>query len=174
MNYRNKRSNTKHGRSGICLWIISFAWAVSGCKTDDPYVAGNSAGGSSTPYSCDSTPDQCLNDLAGVYEGTFSGDLEGTWRVIVDIEGNLSGTTRNTSTGDEYSVSGAADDEGDIVFGTVSDGSAFLGRVYSDYTVSGTWSLEGHSGDFEGARVSAGGTEYDGDTDTDIDTEFEI
>jgi len=109
------------------------------------------------PFSCNDTTAECLNALAGEYSGAYSGDASGTWVVRILPSGELSGTATNTDTSDTYTLSGTADENGRIVFGTVSDGSAFKGTLHQDFSISGTWEMAGARGTFRGKRDSGFG-----------------
>jgi hypothetical protein len=150
----------------ILFFSAPLLAGLFGCNDD----SANDEGGpkNSTPYTCAADPSECLNALAGVYEGSYSGELEGTWRVTIGGDGAMQGTTTNAATGDEYTVTGTANDKGGIVFGTVSDGSAFKGRVYADFSVWGNWSLGDMSGTFQGRRVVVGGLD-NGEVDVSAD-----
>ncbi|MBN1606537.1 MAG: hypothetical protein JW940_07875 [Polyangiaceae bacterium] len=117
--------------------------------------AGGDDGGGTDPYSCTEEASACLHELAGDYVGTYSGDTRGTWKATLTGAGTLQGMAHNDVIDADFELVGSADEAGRMVFGTSSDGNAFSGRVAEDFTVAGIWSLDGHSGTFEGRRTSA-------------------
>ncbi len=100
-----------------------------------------------------------LQELAGRYRGTFSGDDSGTWEVAVDIFGQLVGTSINV-TPEQASVIGSVSSDGTGVFGNSMLGSTFTGNVVGQ-NLSGTWSDSVESGTFTGSRVRAGASVLD-------------
>jgi hypothetical protein len=115
---------------------------------------GSDGSGKVPPFQCEGAASECLVQLAGVYSGSLSGDTEGTWEATVTPSGDISGSGHNTVTDADFSLTGTADESGGLVFGTASDGTAFKGQLAVDFTVKGTWTLEGHSGTFSGRRTT--------------------
>jgi hypothetical protein len=126
--------------------LLAAVWLSAGCGSD--------SGETAAPYECTATAADCLSELAGQYEGTYSGDTQGTWEATITPSGALSGTAHNSVADSDESLVGSMSDTGRMVFGTSSDGAAFAGQVSAQYRISGTWNLDGHSGTFEGRRVS--------------------
>ena len=141
----------------MCLFAAMGVSAACGSDGDKP---------SDAPYECTASAAECRSELAGDYEGTYSGETQGTWQSTVDSDGTLSGTAHNTVIDSDFSLVGAISETGRMVFGTSSDGTAFKGQVSSDFRVSGTWVLDGHTGTFEGRRGSAAATESQSTAET--------
>jgi beta-galactosidase len=132
-----------------CLLILCFAASsVLGC--------GKSVSNAPAPYTCSRPPQECLNEIAGDYAGTYSGETSGTWTATVSPSGVLTGTVHNTVTGSTFDLNGTADEAGRVVFGTVSDGTAFQGQIAADFSIAGTWNMQGYTGQFSGGRTSGG------------------
>ena len=93
---------------------------------------------------CSSTtpppPPPEVSAFAGTYEGTFTGDDSGTFTVVVDTTGNITGTGESITFG-IFDISGTVDPSGNIelVAGNTSIGAIFSGTIAPDGTVSGTW-----------------------------------
>jgi len=140
-------------RASVLAWVVRMSalglllGMLSSC-------GGSGSSGGAAPFECEGTASECLNQLAGVYSGSYSGDTHGTWEATVSPGGDLSGTAHNAVDGSDYSLTGTADESGRMVFGTASDGTAFSGQVAVDFTIRGTWTLGGHSGTFSGRRTS--------------------
>jgi hypothetical protein len=96
-------------------------------------------------------------DFAGTYQGTFVGDDTGTWRIALDLDGNISGSGISAEDG-PFSIGGDVDSEGNLaaVAGKVTTGSTYQGQIAGDGSVSGTWSNQrfGDTGTFSGSRWS--------------------
>ena len=96
-------------------------------------------------WCCSSTtppppPPTDASAFAGTYEGTFTGDDTGTFTVVVDTTGNITGTGTSTTFG-FFDISGTVDSSGnlELVAGGTSLGAIFSGTISPDGIVSGTW-----------------------------------
>ena len=79
-----------------------------------------------------------LANLAGSYEGTFSGDDSGTWMFVANEEGAITGSGRSNDSG-EFLFAGNIQSSGDAAFGGTSTGAVFNAEIAADGTVTGTW-----------------------------------
>jgi hypothetical protein len=81
-----------------------------------------------------------LQAFVGTYSGTFSGDDSGTWTVIVDSAGNLTGSGAASAAGN-FQISGNVTRSGAISFtaGTVTAGASFSGTISISGEVTGNW-----------------------------------
>ena len=99
--------------------------------------------------------DTGLEAFAGTYSGTFSGDDSGTWTVVVDSTGNLTGSGVSSASGN-FLISGNVTRSGEVSFtaGTVTAGANFFGTISLSGEVSGNWASGpfGPSGTFSGRR----------------------
>ncbi len=77
----------------------------------------------------------------GVWEGSFSGNDEGTVTVKVFHDGNVSGASYSTKYNESHALSGAIDDMGkaNITIGKASTGASFKGQFTTNMVASGTW-----------------------------------
>jgi hypothetical protein len=131
------------------VWLSGMLAVALTCFVS---CGGDSVESGSPAYSCQEEATACLAELAGDYAGTYRGDATGTWEVTIDNDGTLSGTVVNNEYGYVYDLDGQSDENGAVVFGTVSDGSTFSGQIHTDGSISGTWSMGDHGGSFSGRR----------------------
>ena len=77
----------------------------------------------------------------GTWSGTFSGNDSGTWLVLIDSDGKVSGTAHSNSSND-YAVEGIVTSNGELsaTLGTTSSGGQFSGVLDDNGMGSGTWS----------------------------------
>jgi len=95
-----------------------------------------------------------LGLFAGIYNGSFSGDDTGTWRVTIDNKGIISGVSVSDTSGSE-TVSGSISSNGQSVINGTSGTSVFSGSFTRSGNVSGTWlDDDGSSGTFTGALAT--------------------
>lgn len=89
------------------------------------------------------------NVFNGLWSGTYDGEDEGTWSVIIDEDGNVSGNAFSTILSQSQQVSGTVNDDGDFTatVGNTSQGSTFSGQLNEDNTASGTWTNSAFSTD---------------------------
>lgn len=92
---------------------------------------------------------------AGTYAGSFTGDDSGSFNVVADEDGRISGSGFSEDSG-RFLITGDVDDDGEVEFvaGSASTGATFSGHIRDDF-VSGTWrnTRYGESGSFSGTRV---------------------
>ncbi|MFV2056681.1 MAG: thiosulfate oxidation carrier protein SoxY [Thiohalomonadales bacterium] len=109
----------------------------------------------------------------GYYAGTFSGSDSGTWFLIVDGNGVITGSGVADSDGSKFSLQGSVDSSGNGVVnaGVVSGGASYTGVFQRNGKFSGTWknSLTGDAGKFAGNKSNPPDTSGNGGT-TDINT----
>lgn len=88
-----------------------------------------------------------LGILAGSYSGTYSGDDSGTWTIIVDESGGITGSGTGQHAGG-FDIWGTVTSSGlaNFVGGSVSVGANFQGTITRDGHVSGTWASNGGTG----------------------------
>jgi hypothetical protein len=93
--------------------------------------------------------------FAGTYVGTFSGDDNGTFTVVVDTAGQVTGSGVSDEDG-PFAITGTVNSAGDVelVAGTATTGATFSGTISPSGEVSGTWENRffGESGTFVGSR----------------------
>lgn len=94
-----------------------------------------------------------LTTMAGIYNGTFSGDGSGTWSIVVTTNGVITGSGCANST-DPFSAAGTVSSDGVSALGFASDGN-FAGSFDLAGTFSGTWSANGgiDTGTFTGSKA---------------------
>ena len=94
-----------------------------------------------------------LGILSGNYSGTFSGDASGTWTIVIDSSGNISGTAVNSDSS-TAAVTGTVGSNGIAIMGIVATGATFSGTITITGQVSGTWvdTSAGESGTFSGSK----------------------
>jgi hypothetical protein len=130
-----------------------FAWCLAslacGCNNS---TSGNGASGPQGEFSCDTTPEDCIEIFQGSYEGTYQGDVTGTFSIYIAQDGTIDGTVTDSS-GNVFMVSGSVDETGVVEFGSEETGT-FSGVIDFDQNVSGSWSGGPGSGAFDGAFVS--------------------
>lgn len=90
----------------------------------------------------------------GTYEGTFSGDDTGSWRVSVDINGNISGTSSSSTYGLD-TISGNISSSGKSSMNGEVGSAIFTGNFSRSGSINGNWIDDnGASGAFTGTRIS--------------------
>ena len=94
-----------------------------------------------------------LGILSGNYSGTFSGDASGTWTVVIDSLGNITGTAVNSDSS-TAAVTGTVGSNGIAIMGVVATGATFSGTITLTGQVSGTWvdTAAGENGTFSGSK----------------------
>ena len=112
---------------GVCLLIV-----LGGCSEDD-----------------DDEGD--VSQFAGTYRGTFTGDDSGSFTVVVDPGGDISGTGRSNTVG-RFLIDGTVESNGDVEFGSTTTAATFSGHIAASGVVSGTWENAGNQGTFRGTR----------------------
>jgi len=130
----------------ICLSLFGFGLIFSGCGGDDD-------------DSAESNID--LSQYSGTWIGTFSGTDTGTWEVVIDSQGNATGTGFSNDLNQTYNIYGKANQNNVLEFEASFDGggtigSKFTGTFSDTNTCSGTWTNENYSsehGTFEGSKV---------------------
>ena len=98
--------------------------------------------------------DTLFTAIAGIYNGTFTGDSNGTWSVTANTDGTITGSGCDTGFPEVFSISGKVGTDGASVLGFASDGS-YMGNFSLIGTFSGTWTASGNSGTFIGAKASS-------------------
>lgn len=137
------RSNWKRvATMALCVMMTGL---MTACESD------NNDGDGTPP------PSAGANPFVGSYAGAYSGDDVGTWTLQVAEDGAITGRARSSDDGEEVSVFGALDEDGQFtatVGGGASDGTLWTGRIAADGTISGTWldPLWDMSGTFSGRR----------------------
>lgn len=95
---------------------------------------------------------------SGAYRGTFSGDDNGPFGVLIDSEtGLLSGFAFANVDQELLSLSGTTfvsfDQAGQFVSGDVSSGATFTGQFTGPDQLGGSWMLNQFTGSFSGSRI---------------------
>jgi hypothetical protein len=117
--------------------------------------AGDSSTVASGPvvFACTGTTAACYAAMAGNYNGTYTGgETPGTWKAVITSKGVITGSAVVPQRG-TIALSGQADPKGLLVFGNASNGVQFSGALYTDGTVSGTWTLGTSAGSLYGTRL---------------------
>jgi hypothetical protein len=109
-----------------------------------------------------------LNSIAGVYNGSYSGDDSGQWQFTVAPDGSVHGWGYSTLEDDEpFQLFGALTSNGSTdVEGNLGGGLMLSGQI-SGNSISGTWSGDGE-GAFQGSRTSAAATSLSPDLMTQL------
>ena len=99
-----------------------------------------------------------FDEYAGVYAGTYQGDLSGGWIVAIAADGTVNGLVIQPHDPTATSGSVSATGELSLVTGTVDAGAVWQGQIDAEGVVSGTWlnQSEGLSGTFSGTRNEGG------------------
>lgn len=95
---------------------------------------------------------------AGAYRGTFSGDDNGPFGILVDARtGDVSGFAFSNTDQELLSLSGDSsivfDQNAAFVSGDVSSGATFSGQFTGPDTLAGNWQLSPDDGTFSGSRI---------------------
>jgi hypothetical protein len=97
---------------------------------------------------------------AGAYQGTYGGDDQGVFGIMVDAQtGYASGIGYSDHMDDIFYLTGSTpmsyDQNLDFIVGHVSTGADFQGSFSASDAVSGIWDdpFEGNSGTFQGSRI---------------------
>jgi hypothetical protein len=102
-----------------------------------------------------------MSNFSGIYNGTFSGGYQGTWTIVVNTNGTITGSGCNTSNQSEFLIAGTASSSGESSLGFAGDGE-FTGNFNIMGEFSGTWTADSGStsGTFTGSKASSssGGT----------------
>jgi len=95
-------------------------------------------------FSCSSSDDgdtqsSVNSEIEGAWEGTFSGTDKGTWSMVVDASGKITGTAVSNQFG-SLAISGAVVGNGSLTAtaGGASSGSTFEG-TFKDGKGNGKW-----------------------------------
>lgn len=85
-------------------------------------------------------PAQAAFPYAGTYEGTFTGDDHGSWRVSIGNDGKITGSGFSAEDG-PFGIAGSVTTTGAFaaVAGDVTEGSTYKGTVKLNGTIAGTW-----------------------------------
>lgn len=98
-----------------------------------------------------------LARFVGTYNGVYSGDDAGTWVVMVDSAGTISGD--GVGSDEVFTIIGSVSSSGTAYFvaGDVTTGATFTGTITESGEVSGTWVNEywNMSGTFSGKKTSS-------------------
>jgi len=117
-----------------------------------------SACGSDAPaFKCETTTAECQQIVAGNYAGTYKGDGAGTWEVVIDLQGLVTGSGKSSSSSAQFTLSGTADPNGSVILGSVLDSGgtgSFQGQLLTDGSLVGTWQVSSASGTWRGSRIS--------------------
>lgn len=104
-----------------------------------------------------SIPDYC--DVAGNYEGTFSGDLTGKWNATVNPHTgsvSINMTWENNLAAGAGNISSPTEHKANVKFyeGTLEGVFKNFDSHHTASTFSGQWTNRQNSGDFRGERTS--------------------
>ena len=97
---------------------------------------------------------------AGAYQGTYTGDDQGVFGIMVDAQtGYATGVGYSDQWDDLFYLTGTTplsyDQDLDFISGHASTGASFEGSFSASDVVSGSWNDpdEGNSGTFQGSRI---------------------
>ena len=130
------------------LFMFTLTIAVStllfSCKKEEAPVQNTNNNNNNT------------NAYAGNWEGTFSGDDNGTWTVVIDSKGDLSGSLNSANApGNPFAIEGKISSTGvfDAYAVVMGDSVDFDGQA-NDSLAAGTWSNvpQGVSGTWTGSK----------------------
>jgi hypothetical protein len=101
--------------------------------------------------------DTLLSTMAGIYNGTYSGDDTGTWTLVVAEDGTITGSGCSTTAGGDFTLSGTVASDGVSAIGTGGDSAEFEGTFSLTGNFSGTWSDTANTdtGTLSGDRASS-------------------
>ena len=84
-------------------------------------------------------------EIKSIYEGVWTGSYTGsedagTWEMIVDSKGNITGSIISEVLSYDYEIIGNVENTGELYMscGTTSSGATFTGYMFGDVT-NGTW-----------------------------------
>lgn len=99
-----------------------------------------------------------FQQMAGTYNGTFSGEASGRLRLDIDSLGKITGTAKEDRPGqfdtpvDQLSGSVQSDGSAFIDVVAVGKSGSFIGTMTLSGEMSGTWSISSESGTFTGKK----------------------
>ncbi len=104
------------------LMLLMLSICLAGCSSDDD------------------NQEETTNSFAGSWAGTYTGGDEGTWNIVIDMQGNATGTAYSTMNNISFNINGAVSSTGDLIatIGNTSIGSAFTGQLNDNYG-NGDW-----------------------------------
>lgn len=90
--------------------------------------------------------------FAGSYSGAFTGGASGTFDLVIDASGNISGT--GVDADGSFSIAGSVTSDGAAAAGNVTTGATFAMTISRAGDLAGTWSntIYGISGTLSGNR----------------------
>nr|WP_321230181.1 hypothetical protein [uncultured Psychroserpens sp.] len=125
-------------KTAFLLVLIIFTFSFQSCENCDD----------------DNSTIEPQSEFSGEWNGTYSGDLNGTWVATISNSGIVSGTV-TTSSGESGSLSGSVTVEGlfTVTAGSTAGGSDFIGNLDNNIA-SGTWQdrTSDLNGTWEGQR----------------------
>lgn len=99
--------------------------------------------------------DTLLSIMAGIYNGTFSGDIFGTWTIVVNTDGTITGSGCDALEQLPFFIAGTVSSDGASALGFAGDGS-YTGNFSLTGEFSGTWTVNSgvDNGSFTGLKAS--------------------
>lgn len=93
-------------------------------------------------------------DYSGQWEGTFSGEDNGTFSVTINSQNQLSGSGYSTNWSESFSLTGTVQVDGTFNAGNASTGAVFAGTINGS-NLAGNWNNQStsESGTFKGQKV---------------------
>lgn len=93
-------------------------------------------------------------DYSGKWEGTFSGEDNGTFSVTISSQNQISGSGYSNNWSESFSLTGTVDADGAFNAGNASTGAVFTGAIKGT-NISGNWNNQAasESGTFKGQKV---------------------
>jgi hypothetical protein len=112
----------------LTLFIFVSALFMASCQEDEP--------------AADPQPVDTSNPYMGDWEGTFEGDDNGTWNIVVDKEGDFTGQLFSENAQSNHPMNGSFAEDGTLTATIDVDGVIidFTGKGTNGNTASGTWS----------------------------------
>jgi hypothetical protein len=118
--------STFAGNNGAALGALSAATSAGGTTVSE--LAAQ-----------DHLRKSLLGLLAGSYTGNYVGDDTGTWEMSVDPEGNVTASTKSSTTDDAFDLTGSVHSSGESLSLSATGGPKFEGKIGNDGAISGDW-----------------------------------
>jgi hypothetical protein len=103
-----------------------------------------------------SCSDEPYAKYEGVWEGSFSGSESGSWRFVVESDGNIRGVARAESVNNQsFSINGLITEDGEVSLeANVLNSGLFFDAFATENSLSGSWSSgnAGFAGTWEGTK----------------------
>ncbi|MEM9051943.1 MAG: hypothetical protein AAGC47_07830 [Bacteroidota bacterium] len=91
----------------------------------------------------------------GIWQGSFAGDREGTWKIGIESDGAARGSMTPKGEEQGFSISGSVNEDGELVMTAVVFGrDAVYNAVLTETYLNGNWSAQDNAfeGEWSGAK----------------------